>query len=139
SDRGNHSFVAVYDFGAKSLVYLDPSTDRDRMPVWSPDSKQVAFVRNTSAGGRGARRSGDPWAIRVASAADGSGRQIWRAENGPGSMFHAIVSEHQLFWAAGNRVVFPWERDGWQHLYSVAVEGGQATLLTPGNFEVEHV
>src|SRR2546422_628891 len=33
SDRVNHSFVAVYDFGAKTLLYLDPSTDRDRLPV----------------------------------------------------------------------------------------------------------
>ena len=36
-----------------------------------------------------------------------------------------MVSDSQLFWAAGDRLVFPWERDGWQHLYSVAVEGGK--------------
>ena len=40
---------------------------------------------------------------------------------------------------AGDRVVFPWEADGWTHLYSVPVAGGEATLLTPGDFEVEHV
>jgi dipeptidyl aminopeptidase/acylaminoacyl peptidase len=35
--------------------------------------------------------------------------------------------------------VFPWEADGWTHLYSVPVAGGvPATLLTPGAFEVEH-
>ena len=45
----------------------------------------------------------------------------------------------QLVWTGANRLVFPWERDGWTHLYSVPIEGGTATLLTPGEFEVEHV
>jgi dipeptidyl aminopeptidase/acylaminoacyl peptidase len=54
-------------------------------------------------------------------------------------VFHAIVAAEQFFWAAGDRIVFPWEKDGWLHLYSVAVEGGPATLMTPGEFEVEHV
>ena len=41
---------------------------------------------------------------------------------------------------AGDRIVFPWEKDGWTHLYSVVVQGGaSATLLTPGAFEVEDV
>ncbi len=142
SDRGDHSFIAVYDRAAKSLAYLDPSVDRDRNPVWSRDGRQVAFLRQLAArgtGARGARRAGTPWTIRVASVADGTGRQIWKAEEGPGSVFHPVVAESQLFWAAGDRIVFPWERDGWSHLYSVAVEGGAATLLTPGEFEVEHV
>jgi len=54
-------------------------------------------------------------------------------------VFREVVAENQLRWAAGNRIVFPWEKDGWTHLYSVPVEGGRATLLTPGGFEVEHV
>src|SRR5205085_285006 len=37
------------------------------------------------------------------------------------------------------RIVFPWEKDGWTHLYSVATSGGAAQLLTPGDFEVEYV
>jgi dipeptidyl aminopeptidase/acylaminoacyl peptidase len=35
--------------------------------------------------------------------------------------------------------MFPWERDGWTHLYAVPSSGGSATLLTPGAFEVEDV
>src|SRR5262249_48935311 len=48
--------------------------------------------------------------------------------------------DHQLLWADGGRIVFPWERDGWTHLYSVPSTGGAAAqLLTPGEFEVEYV
>jgi dipeptidyl aminopeptidase/acylaminoacyl peptidase len=139
SDRGNHSFIAVYGFETRSLTYLDPSVDRDTNPAWSPDSKQLAFMRRQAGGGGRGGRAGNPWAIRVASVADGSSRQIWKADAGPGSLFHAVVADRQLVWGAGDRIVFPWEKDGWAHLYSVAVEGGRATLLTPGEFEVEHV
>jgi dipeptidyl aminopeptidase/acylaminoacyl peptidase len=142
SDRVNHSFIAVYDFAARSLTYLDPSVDRDLDPIWSPDGKQIAFIRMAAGGagrGGGGRRAGEPWSIRVADPSTGAGRQIWIADKGPGSVFHQMVSGHQLFWATGDRLVFPWERDGWQHIYSVAVEGGKAALLTPGEFEVEDV
>ncbi len=142
SERGDHSFIEVYDFVTNSVTYMDPSVDHDSSPVWSSDGKQIAFIRifQTSGTGRGpARSSSEPWAIRVAEVADGTARQLWRANPGPGSVFHAMTAESQLFWGAGGRIVFPWERDGWQHLYSVSSERGQALLLTPGEFEVEHV
>ncbi len=45
STRADHSFIAVYNVAAQSLLYLDPSVDQDSNPVWSPDGKQIAFVR----------------------------------------------------------------------------------------------
>jgi dipeptidyl-peptidase 4 len=45
TDRGNHSFIAVYDVKARSVSYLAPSVDFDAAPVWSPDSKRIAFTR----------------------------------------------------------------------------------------------
>jgi len=141
SNRGTHAIIAVYDVTTKSLSYIDPSVDRDANIVWSSDGKQIAFTRTLTVrgGGRGDRRSGEPWTIRVASVADGASRQIWRADEGSGSLFHPIESPSQLYWSADGRIVFPWEKDGWSHLYSVSAEGGKATLLTPGEFEVEHV
>jgi dipeptidyl aminopeptidase/acylaminoacyl peptidase len=142
SDRGDHAFIAVYDVHEKSLRFLDPSVDTDQSPVWSPDGKQIAFIRLPAASGDfefGPKRTGPPWSIRVADAQSGKGREVWRAQEGRGSVFWPLRSENQLFWMAGDRVVFPWERDGWLHLYSLNTRDGSARLLTPGEFEVEDV
>jgi len=141
SRRGDHSFVVVYNVEGKSLVYLDPSVDQDSAPVWSLDSRQIAFLRLPARNEftPGPRRSGPPWSIRVADAATGQGREVWHADTGRGSVFHGIVAEYQISWVAGDNLIFPWERDGWTHLYSVPVAGGAAKLLTPGDFEVEFV
>jgi dipeptidyl aminopeptidase/acylaminoacyl peptidase len=142
SDRGDHAFIAVYDVGAKSVRFLDPSVDEDAEPVWSPDGRRIAFIR-IPAGVGGLpftpRRSAQPWSIRIADVATGAGRQVWVADTGRGSAFRGIVADDQLLWGAGDRIVFPWEKDGWTHLYSVSVSGGVAAPLTPGAFEVEHV
>jgi dipeptidyl aminopeptidase/acylaminoacyl peptidase len=142
SNRGNHSYIGVYDPAAKALRYLDPSVDLDSEPVWSPDSRQIAYVRSASSQDAtrfGPKRAGQPWSIRIADVASGAGHQVWRAEEGRGSLFHAVIAENQLMWGAGDRLVFPWEREGWVHLYSVPASGGAATTLTPGDFEVEYV
>ncbi len=142
SARGDHSFIGVYNVAAGELRYLDPGTGDDSEPVWSPDSRTIAFLREPSSGKRAvreARRAGEPWSIRIAGAETGEGRELWRAAPGPGSVFRGVTSANQLAWTADGRIVFPWERDGWTHLYSVAVTGGSALLLTPGEFEVEDV
>jgi len=141
SERGDHGFIGVYDWTAGSLRYLDPSTDRDVQPEWSPDGRSIAFLRIPSSGvrqPRGPHRSGEPWSIRVASVDTGAGREVWRAKEGPGSAFREVTARNQVLWAK-NRLVFPWEAEGWTHLYSVSPDGGPATLLTPGAFEVEEV
>ena len=140
SVRGDHSFIGVFDLSSNSIRYLDPGVDRDDFPVWSPDSKRVAFVRIPYARELllfGPKRSAEPWSIRVAEAAGGAGRELWRAESGRGSVFHPLAGDKQIFWAAGSRIVFPWERDGWKHLYAMTAAGGIPIQLTSGNFEVE--
>jgi dipeptidyl aminopeptidase/acylaminoacyl peptidase len=142
SGRGDHSFIGVYDVAGKSLRYLDASIDLDGNPSWSPDGTRIVHTRIPATGENfmfAPRREALPWSIRVVDVGSGKGSEIWKADSGGGSVFQGITAPEQLLWAAGDRIVFPWERDGWIHLYSVAAAGGKAALLTPGEFEVEHV
>lgn len=142
SNRGDHSFVGVYDLAARSVTWMAPSVDGDASPVWSPDGTRIAFLREPASSGltlfRPVREA-EPWSIWVADARTGEARRIWRAEEGPGSAFYGVTARNQLLWGADDRLVFPWERTGWVLLYSVPAGGGTATLLTPGEFEVEDV
>lgn len=142
SDRTSHGFIGVFSFLTNKLEYLDPGSDHDRYPMWSPDSRQIAFIRVPYFKEEDfdqPHRSGRPWSIRVADVASGHGHQVWRANPGPGSFFREIVGDHQVFWGANGHLVFPWEADGWTHLYTIPAQGGQAKLLTPGKFMVEYV
>jgi dipeptidyl aminopeptidase/acylaminoacyl peptidase len=142
-DRRDHSFIGVYDWAAKAVRWLDPSVDRDQSPVWSSDGRQLAFIRLPARlsgdPGYGARREGEPWSVRLADASSGEGRQVWKADRGAGSVFRGAAGDDQLWWGDGDRLVFPWEKDGCTHLYAVPAGGGEAALLTPGDFEVEWV
>lgn len=142
SNRGTHSFIGVVTVATRELRYLDPSLDRDANPTWSPDGRQLAFTREFAAPRAQMfsprREVEEPWAIRVADVATGSARQVWRADAGYGSARQALASAEQLMWGAGDRLVFPWEKNGWLNLYSVPAAGGAAAPLTPGEFEVEY-
>jgi dipeptidyl aminopeptidase/acylaminoacyl peptidase len=142
NDRTNHSLIGVYRFADHRLHYPDASVDTDGEPVWSPDSRRIAFLRipaSSTAFMFGPKREAEPFSIRIAEVETGKGREVWHADAGQGSVFHPIVSESQLYWAAGDVLIFPWERTGFESLYTVSVEGGEAKHLGPSDAEVEHV
>ena len=141
STRDDHSFVGVYRFATRTLTYLAPGTYSDSDPAWSPDSTHVAFVRQPLEREYALRwlREAEPWSICVADARSGEGRAVWTAERGAGSIFHETGGASELWWSADGKIVFPWERGGWTRLYALPWQGGDAALLTPGEFEVDRV
>ncbi|HEY3383950.1 MAG TPA: prolyl oligopeptidase family serine peptidase [Vicinamibacterales bacterium] len=143
SERGDHSFIALFTGPDQPLRYLAPSTARDSGPVWSPDGRRLAFVRQP---GRGAPRASglqqpvQPWALWVADVSTGEAREVWHSDATPAGSVPRTAGGVNLHWADGDRLVFLSYQDGWPHLYSVPAAGGtKATLLTPGAFMVEHV
>ena len=135
--RGDHALLGVYDFAANAIRWMSPSVDTDLEPQWSPDGTRLAFVRIPAGKGNFfvSKRAGPPWSIWVADVATGAGRSVFIADPGPGSVYHP-VDGGALYWAAGDRLVFPWEKSGWLNFYSVSAAGGAASPLTPGAFEV---
>jgi dipeptidyl aminopeptidase/acylaminoacyl peptidase len=141
SHRDGHSFVSIYDFDSSSIRYLAPSVDKDSMPRWSPDGKWIVFVRT----------AGDeekvplipvrpePWSLWIADPATGTGHLLWRSGGKLDDSLPELTEDGSLNVAADGRVVFASEQDGRNHLYSIAAGGGAATLLTPGDFDLEDV
>ncbi len=142
SNRGDHSFIGIYSEQNKNVKYLSPSVDRDGSPVWSPDSKEVAWIRipnQKSILPFMPRRSSLPWSIMVGDVNTGKTKKAWEAKEGTGSTYRFISASNQLFWSASNHLVFPYEKSGWTHLHSISSNGGGDRDLTPGDFEVQFV
>ncbi len=138
SQRGDHSFIAIYDFGQGHLRYIAPNFDRDVLPRWSPGGKRLAFIRMP-----GARLQPlmiphhySTWQIMVANPQTGQAHAIWHSGTKPQDSFNLYAEMTSFSFAAGNRIVFASQRDGWKHLYVVSANGGKARLLTPGNFAI---
>ena len=143
SNRGDHAFIGVYFGKASPITYLAPSTSKDTSPRWSAGRDALsAFIRRPGDGGPPEpflTEIPQPWSIWTADVKSGGGAAAWR---GPKTLQASYPDDLEdgadLFWAAGDRLVFRAELDGWPHLYSVPAAGGEAKLLTPGPFMVEH-
>ena len=142
SHRGDHAFIGVWSVAAKTVTWLMPSTGQDGEPVWSPDGRRVAFVHQPGDGGAPEPllvETYHPWAIRVADAATGTGREAWHSPATMDASAPEVPGGPMLRWLAGDMLTFRAEMDGWAHLYAVPAAGGEVKLLTPGRFIVENV
>jgi dipeptidyl aminopeptidase/acylaminoacyl peptidase len=146
STRGDHSFIGVYDAAAKTVHFIAPSVDTDSDPVWSVEGKRIAFVRrpaeprDSPVGYFLQPDKPHPWAIWVADVSTGTAHEIWHSSASLDSSYPFMAKDTGggvIRWAAENRLLVASEEDGWQHLYSLPVDGGPPRLLTSGNCEVE--
>ncbi|TMI94871.1 MAG: S9 family peptidase [Bacteroidetes bacterium] len=144
SNRGDHSFIGVYHLDTKNVSFAETSMDNDTYPTWSPDGKQLAYIRIPNMNDIipfVPVREGNPWSIRLFDLKSGTAKEIWKASAGKGSVFLSDipVEENLLWWCAGDQLIFPYEKEGWQHLYSLNINNGVTKLLTSGDGEIENV
>ncbi len=142
SRRGDHAFIGVLDLATGDFGYLDPSLDIDGSPAWSPDGREIAYVRTPNDKDRlpfFAVRESLPWSIRAVRVADGVARTVFAAPEGVGSVFRTISAANNIFWGADDRIAFPWEGNGYTNLYSVDARGGaEPRPIATGEFEVQY-
>jgi dipeptidyl aminopeptidase/acylaminoacyl peptidase len=142
SSRGDHSFIGVYKFEDHEIDYLLPSVDIDSNPVWSPDGTALAFIRipyEKNILPFFSRRSALPWSIMVHNFSNGKTMEVWQAAEGVGSNFRGVSAANQLIWTEDNHLVFPYEGDGWTHIWSLSLTTSEAKNITPGEHEVQFV
>jgi dipeptidyl aminopeptidase/acylaminoacyl peptidase len=152
SSRQDHGFIAIYDFSTERVRYVSPSADNDFAPRWSPDGKHIVFIRTGGAENHLPLipQRPRPWALWLADAvADGAANggtnndtaeahEIWHSTNDLNGSLPPFAGQSLKF-ADGDRIIFCSEQDGRNHLYAISTRGGQPSLLTPGDFDVEDV
>lgn len=142
ASRNDHALIGIYKDSLTNITWIDPAFATDQSPKWSPDGKQIVFVRRPASGGEPdslTTNKYQPWSIRTAEIATGKSKEIWKAPTTKMASLPGTNGGTNLNWVANQKIVFVSYQDGWPHLYSISENGGEATLLTPGKFALEHI
>ena len=142
SNRHDHSIIGVFTDSTTPIKWIAPSFNLDHSPHWSPDGKQIVFVRMPGEGGAPDSllvRRHRPWSIYTADVASSKATLLWKAPATIRGSVPTTDGGFNLHWAADDKIVFLSYHDGWPHLYSISSNGGKELLLTPGNFMCEHI
>ncbi len=138
SDRGDHNFIGIYHIDKKTIRWMAPDVTNDALPVWSPDGKQIAFIRTpgNKLGELSDLTGGNRFSIVVADAETSRGKVVWKSPSDDGGFSQSYPST-PLAWASSNRLLFFSEHTGWNHLFSMNPDGSDVKDITPGDGEVE--
>jgi dipeptidyl aminopeptidase/acylaminoacyl peptidase len=144
SARTDHSFVGLWNFANKSLHFPEASLDHDSYPAWSPDGTQLAYLRVPNILNHlpfTSLTEANPWSIRVLQLATMTAEEVWRADQGDGSVMvdDLPASSERLWWTPDGQLVFPWEKNNWMQLYAVHPKTKQVKHLNAGEGQVEWV
>lgn len=137
SDRGDHSFIGIYHTDKRTIRWLALDVTHDKFGAWSPDGKQVAFIRapGTKIGMLDDITGGTRFSIIIADIETGKGAEIWKSPSDDGGF--AQDPPNPLVWTSTNRILFYSEHTGWNHVFSMNPNGSDLKDLTLGEGEVE--
>lgn len=141
--RKDHSFIVVAKLDedkVQSFHYLSPTMERDFAPCWSPDGSSIAYLKIDSVETKRPLipERTEPWSLWLGDTNTYKATMLWKSGQAPRDSLPHFAT-NSLHFAAGNRIIFNSEMDGWSHLYSISTSGGTPALLTPGDFDVEQV
>ncbi len=138
SDRSDHAFIGVYHMADSRIQWIAPEIGHDMFPVWSPDGKQIAFIRQpgSRAGELQDITGGTRFSIFIAQLSTGKAKSIWNSPADDGG-FSQYYPSTPLSWSRTNRILFYSEHEGWNHVYSMNPDGSDLKDITPGNGIVE--
>ncbi|HEX5474096.1 MAG TPA: S9 family peptidase [Vicinamibacterales bacterium] len=124
-DDGRQTDVGVVPAAGGAVTMIADTARDEDSPIWSPDSTHVAYIRRFE--------NWQGYDVRISDVAGGNQRQIVteRYEKG--------VEEYHFGgnanWSPdGRRLAYLSSRDGYNHVWTVPVDGGVPTALTSGAF-----
>ena len=95
----SHTLLALYNLSTHTLTFPSPSTSNDSAPAFSPDGKQLAWLRapfTDTPEYANPRTSPNPWSIQLLDLGTNTARTVYSPEpNKPGS-----VLPHLSHWRA---------------------------------------
>ncbi len=138
SDLGDHSLIGIYNLISKKIRWSTSEVTNDNFPTWSPDGKQVAFIRTAGMiiNEQDNFTTGKKFSIWIADAASFAEKMIWQSPADDGG--YAQETTKPLTWTSSNRILFFSEHTGWNHIFSMNPDGGDLKDITPGDGEVEN-
>ncbi|HEY7182508.1 MAG TPA: DPP IV N-terminal domain-containing protein, partial [Blastocatellia bacterium] len=160
-DEQNRTRLAIFTVETGDVSWVDhgqkqPQPEQRQAPPPSQSSESRGQTQRAQERERNVQLLNPQWsedgknAVTLARSADNKDR--WTLLIDPASGKTKIL-DHQhddawvggpgaftLGWLGDNKTVyFESERDGWSHLYSVSIDGGEPKQLTSGRFEVSDV
>jgi dipeptidyl aminopeptidase/acylaminoacyl peptidase len=133
----NHSRIGIYNLASKKVRWCN-SQSYDNFPFWSPDGKQVTFIKTETLNNDGLSNfsEGKKFSICTADAETLTAKVVWQSPGDDGGF--AQETYKPLTWTSSNRILFFSEHTGWNHIFSMNPDGTDLKDITPGDGEVEN-